>query len=406
MASTTTKKISYKSNKGLCLYGIDYQIGFTQSCSEPIKEPTQEDLELLEEIRKNEPRLLEEMMHDLDLSFLNYTLDQYYTNDYHFRFPPMAMLKSIIYFKAKGYHFLSQLHKELETSQTLAYNLGYDYQSKEIPTYNTLFHFMHYRLGPNGVKEIFEVVLRKFIRYCKRKNIPFGKDVGLDATPVPAKNRDKDTKWNMHYKQKCYLWHNMRDLETGIPIVYHLGHSREREGKYLHPMIHDYFNNIGELPKRVLADGGYANYQNFAYMSQIWNIEMLTPIGKKWKRNPNGNIESIRKRYYKHWEHPEYNPEAPNEEIISFLMSNDNYGRDLIGAMYRNRMMAWHNADPIRFKRIYNMRNRIEGMHGLEKRMYQINHIEASGLEKVTTHIGWHCVAMIIIRFFQLNKIH
>ena len=238
---------------------FEWSVNFFHTCSEPPRKLTQEQLEIIKEMDRETPMDLEGLIECLDLSFLEFTLSKYYTNDYHFRFPPMAMLKAVIYFKLKGYKFLQQFHRELLISRTLADSIGFDFDK---PSYNAIYHFMNYRLGVKGVKEVFKAVLREVSEYCKANGITFGKEIAIDATPVPAKPKDKETTFHPHYEVKCYLWHNVRCLDTGLPIAAHVDISKKHEGKFMIPLMMDFIEATGIVPERAYVDCGYSSFDN------------------------------------------------------------------------------------------------------------------------------------------------
>lgn len=365
---------------------------YIQTCTPPEIGKSSIDFSFVEEMHKEAPVNLEGLIANLDLSFLEFTLSKYYVNDYHFRFPPIAMMKAIVYYKLKSYQFLTVLFKELLSSDTLADSLGFE----TIPSYQTFYHFIHTRLGSKGMHEVFDVTIREIAEFCKRKGIKFGDEVALDASPIPAFPNDDDTFFHPHYKSYCYLWHNMRCLDTGLPIGVEVTRSNNRESKTLTPMTLRFIETSGISPARYYLDCGYSSFENFAELKVYWNIDMITNIGKEWIIHEEATLENIKKRYNWYWEEVGYKPGASEHYMMTFLMDKDLASKKVIGRYYRNKMLEWYKRDEKGYKDEYHKRNRIEGTHGLEKRIYQLNHIKARGLEKVSTHIILHDIALLL----------
>jgi len=99
----------------------------------------------------------------------------------------------MIYFKLKDYKFLTTFHNDLETSTTLARDLGF---VDKIPSYQALWHFLNTRLGEKGVRKIFDAFLQIVKRELAKMMIKLGKEIGLDASPIEAPKTDKDAEYN------------------------------------------------------------------------------------------------------------------------------------------------------------------------------------------------------------------
>jgi len=194
MVSTPNEKKEEVNDKPFCV--VCFGAG-----EEPFVNPT-----------VDEPVRTEEIMKRMNLEFLRPTLDELYADAWRFHFDPLAVLKTMIYWRLKGHRFLTDVFNDLLTDPTLADTLGFGF----IPSYQQLYHFITYRINSKGTKKIFDVLLQKVIYKCEKKDIPIGKEIVIDSSPFEKKN--DDATYNTHYGVTGYKWHNVRCVRTDIPL--------------------------------------------------------------------------------------------------------------------------------------------------------------------------------------------
>lgn len=347
------------------------------------------------------PILLQKILRELDLAQIKGTLDSLYCQeeDYRFRFPPEAVLKTMIYFKLKGYKFLTDAWRDIMTVPELADDLGYS----ELPDYNTLYHFLTKRMNSHGTKKVFDALVMAVVEEGKRYGLEIGREVGQDATPIPAKKKDEDADWNGHYEIWCYLWHNLRDMETGIPLDYHITNGREDESHLLAPMLMRLIRIKKIAPIRLFIDCGYTGFENMARLSVYWNIDIVCNIANDWIFHDDATRYDIGRWYQKLWKEPYFKEGASFYYKLYALMLTDEYRFKLVGAFFRNDILAKYEEAPDGYMDFYHLRNRVESGHGNEKRQTEITHIEAKGIERVTTHIGMHLISILAIALYRLQ---
>jgi len=346
------------------------------------------------------PVQIEEFLHHLDLTPILPTLQELYDEEYRFKFPMDAMLKTLVYFKLKPYNFLTELWNDLIATPHLADALGF----KHIPDYNTLYHFLIKRLNSKGMKLLLDAFVEANRKELEKHGIILGEEIVLDASPIPAKKKDEEADWNGHYEIWCYLWHNLRCMRTGLPLNFHITHGKEDEAPFLAPFVLKlkYLQNIH--PIRVYIDGGYAGFENIARMYVFFNIDVVCNIAKDWKYSDLGTEAEIQRRYNKLWKQPYYEPQADFNYIQYAMMMSDEPRFKQIGMYYRNNILARYEECPDGYLDYYHFRNRIENNHGTEKRKTEVTNIEAKGIERTTTHIGMHLLALHAIALCRLQN--
>lgn len=309
------------------------------------------------------------------------------------------MLKTMIYFKLKGYTFLTDVFRDLIVSPNLATDLGFGL----IPVYKTLYHFLIYRLGSEGIKNIFDAMVKANIKEGRKQGIIIGNEVGLDACPIPAKKKDTEADWNGHYEKWCYLWHNLRCMDTNLPLEYHLTNGREDESHFFAPFLLRLIEDKGVKPKRIFVDCGYSNYENIARSYLYWDIDVVTNIAKDWVYHMDAEKE-IDRWYQKLWKEPFFKPNADLEYKLYVLMLTDEPRFKLVGKYFRNNILTRYEECPDGYLDHYHLRNRIESHHGTEKRNFKIKNIEAKGIERTSVHLGMHLIALHAVALCRLQN--
>lgn len=346
------------------------------------------------------PVKIEIFLRHLDLSNVISALQELYKEEYRFKFPMDAMLKTMIYFKLKPYKFLTDMWNDLIASPNLADDLGF----KEIPNYNTLYHFLIKRLNSKGTKLVLDAFVEANRKELQKHGITLGKEIVLDASPIPAKKKDKQADWNYHYKMWCYLWHNLRCMHTGLPLNFHITNGREDESHFLAPFVLKLKTKQYIDPVRIYIDCGYAGFENIARMNVYFDIDVVCNIAKSWKISELGTETEIWRRYSKLWKQPYFKLKADFEYIQYTMMLSGGRRFKQVGMYYRNNILTRYEECPDGYMDDYHYRNRIENNHGTEKRKTEIKNIEAKSIERITTHIGMHLIALHAIALCRLQN--
>lgn len=353
---------------------------------------------------KDNPVRVQDILKCLDLSEIIPIVEDFYIEPTHFRFSPEAVLRTIIYWKLKGYKFLSQVFNDLLTDPTLADTLGFG----AIPDYNQLYHFFNYRLDRIKVKKLFDAFLKSILKESESLGVPIGFEVMTDSCPLQAKPKDQDATYNGHYKMFGYKLHSIRCALTGVPLDFHVSTITEYDGYILPPLLLRLRMNKIE-PSKIYMDGAYATFENISRLKLFWNdIEIKCNIAKDWKIHRDANESQIFKVYNQLWNIPLFVPKPDFEyQQLLLLMTNDDENtakHDLVGQYYRNQIMKEFYINPKEYLDDYHIRNRIESRHGSEKLLSNIGNINGKGIEKFTIHVGMHLVSTMALALCRLQN--
>ncbi len=378
MLSTPRENIEDVCDKPFCV--VCYGAG-----EEPFVNPT-----------VDEPVRTEDIMKRLNLEFLRPTIDELYADAWRFHFDPLAVLKTMIYWRLKGHRFLTDVFNDLLTDPTLADTLGFGF----IPSYQQLYHFITYRINSKGTKKVFDVLLQKVIYECEKRDIPISKEIIIDSSPFEKKN--DDATYNTHYKITGYKWHNIRCVRTDIPLEYHVSTITDYDGDFFAPVVYR-LKMIHDLhPKRVFADGHYSDGKNLMRMREFFGIETICHIDKNAVIKPDADLKELKRQYQKLWESELFEIDADIEYMKWFLMMHDK--TEILEAFYHNQMLIKYLRDPEKYEKKYVIRELIEHCHGREKRLTEIKNIQANNIEKFTAHIGMHVVSILALALVRLQN--
>ena len=98
---------------------------------------------------RNSPNAkISEFLANIDLSPILETLGGKYADSWHYRFSPLAMARTILFMRLKGFRFQTQLIRHLESNAEDAANLGFGKDSKNkmnVPSRQAISHFLNIR---------------------------------------------------------------------------------------------------------------------------------------------------------------------------------------------------------------------------------------------------------------------
>lgn len=348
----------------------------------------------------------------MDFNPLESILDGLYSEDprprNRLKYDPVALLKALIYLKLKSYPFLTNLHQDLVSIEGLAEKLGFN---DGIPTYRELHHFANERLGVDGIKRLFDEMVRINLKEMKKNGIEI-EDVALDASPIRACEKDPDGQVNGHYYQtykihKCYLWHNLRDMRTRLPLVFHLAGGNDDEGKFLLPFLAK-AKVLGINPRKAYVDNGYSSKENIASTKVHFGIDIVTNMSIAWKYKKHLCDEVIEAEYSKLWKEPFFVRDADFETKLMILIGQNNGKNNrlhnLVGDYYRNEYFARYEESPDGYMDDYHLRNGVESTHGTEKRLGSIKRTEVRGVENNTVQLGLHLLMLHMVAHTRLQN--
>jgi hypothetical protein len=343
------------------------------------------------------PVRTQEIMKRMNLEFLKPVLNELYKEDWRFHFEPLSVLKAMIYWRLKGHRFLTDVFNDLLTDPTLANTLGFGF----IPSYQQLYHFITYRINSKGTKKIFDKLLQQVVYDCESRNIPIGKEIIIDSSPFEKKNNN-DATYNTHYKVKGYKWHNVRCVNTDIPLEYHISTITDYDGDFLTPLIYRIKMIHNVHPIRLFADGHYSASKNLMRMREYFGIEPICHIDKNAILKSDADLKELKRQYQKLWDSDLFKADADIDYIKWFLMMYDK--TDTLENFYHNQMLNMYLKDPEEYKKKYLIREAIEQCHGREKRLTEIKNIQAKDMEKFNTHIGMHVISILALALVRLQN--
>jgi hypothetical protein len=378
MVSTPNENIENVCDKPFCVYfGAGEKTFVNPTVDEPVK--------------------TEEIMKHMNLEFLRPRLDELYKEAWRFHFDPLAVLKTMIYWRLKGHRFLTDVFNDLLTDPTLADTLGYGF----IPSYQQLYHFITYRINSKGTKKIFDTLLQKVIFECEQRDIPIGREIVIDSSPFEKKNND-DATYSGHYGVTGYKWHNVRCAKTDIPLEYHISTVTDYDGDFLAPLVYRMEMIHGLHPKRMFADGHYSGGKNLMRMREYFDIEPICHVDKNAVIKPDADLKELKRQYQRLWKSELFKIDADIEYMKWFLMMYDK--TEVLENFYHNTMIMDYLKDPEVYQRKYVIRGAIEHCHGREKRLTEIKNIQANTIEKFTAHIGMHIVSILALALVRLQN--
>ena len=138
----------------------------------------------------------------LDIQDVVETIDREYYSDkkWHYRFSVEAMLKLLVAMHFRKYSYEKTIFSLTESEiRDLGFVDSLDHEI--LPSPSTLHHFVKYRLGVTGIKEVMKMIGKKFSGLLKPGIAT------TDSTPMEASRYDTHAKFNPHYNMKMYKAH-------------------------------------------------------------------------------------------------------------------------------------------------------------------------------------------------------
>jgi hypothetical protein len=343
------------------------------------------------------PVRAQDLVAQMDLEFLRPVLEQNYVGGGKFRFDPLPMVRTMLYWRLSGHRFLTEVWNDLVMDPALADNMGFG----DIPDYKTLYHWLNYRLGKEGVRRIFDVLLGEVITLAGQHGLKVGRELMIDSTPIEKKSMEQAT-YNPKYEMKCIKYHNLRCVRTGLPLDYHASTGTEYDGNLFVPLIFRAITIHGINPKRVFGDGHYSSADALMRLKEHWGIETICNIPKDWIIREDADRNAVQKAYQKLWKVEGFEPGADIEYQKLMLMLHDK--TETLESFYHNQVLQKYQQDPEAYAKKLGVRSAIEHGHGLEKRSTELKNIQASNLDTFETHLGMHVISLLSLALVRLQN--
>jgi len=283
----------------------------------------------------------------LDIQDIVETIDRKYYSDkkWHYRFSVEAMLKLLVVMHFRKYSYEKTIFSLTESEIR---DLGFiDSWDKEIlPSPSTLHHFVKYRLGVTGIKEVMKMIGKKFSGLLKPGIAT------TDSTPMEASRYDTHAKFNPHYNMKMYKAHITMIGEFPLYMTFTDGDAHDS------PELSDHIMTIKKMEPRLheyCLDSGYDSFENHA---DIWyHLSVIPHI--KVKENAVVNKEGSLKRI-DHWVNKMWKKggdiHASLDKKLRFLYEHDR--AEQVGMYCRNLSINNQNFDVV-----YRKRSKCESIH-------------------------------------------
>ena len=333
-------------------------------------------------------------------------------------YPPDAIFKFLLLFAISTFKHLTSYYRWALKHKQFLIALGF-HESYDVwvPSYKTFWHFMHIRVGRKNIYHLFDVTLRAVLPTIQRTlekqkqeqeqkqkqktvlqselDVMVGAKAVLDATPIKATTHDTEASYNGHYKMKCYLWHRLIDVDTGIPLGFEVTTGSINEG-HIGPalVLRTRLNQVNI--RELWFDMKYAFGEALATY-WIMGIETHYRISASWAVSQKYNWPAILRRYYKMWKDEEYRVNASYVYILRFLALRG-YLR-AVGLHLRNLRINEYLDAPDSYIETVSIRSSVEASNGYAKRISSIKGREFRGLKHVTAHIGFYELGRLILSY-------
>lgn len=208
-------------------------------------------------------------------------------------YPPIAIFKFFLLFTISTFRHLTAFYRWAKTRTKFLEALGFDVRFNFLlPSYKTIWHFKHLRIGEDRIHWLFRETLKAVIPVLNGLEPDVGSCAIIDAVPMKSTTSDKCASYNGHYKMRCYLWHRLICGNTGIPLDFDVTTGSINEG-HIGPAIILRAVACSGIPiKELLFDMKYAFTDALAtywIMGVIAVIELRrtgglvsVPLGNTW----------------------------------------------------------------------------------------------------------------------------
>lgn len=248
-----------------------------------------------------------------------------YTNKrWHFKYNVSSMIKLFIVmcFRKLSYEkTVSSLTEEEAILLSFYDENGFI----KLPSGKTLHHFVKYRLGEDGLKEIMMLVGEKILSLTQIK------EAKIDSTPLEASRYDKHADYNPHYQCKMDKAHITMVGTYPIFMTHTNGNASDS------PELIKHIEALKKMNANIdfySADGGYDSFMNHADIWYHLNARPIISYSSNAVINKEGEIERIDHWLNKMWKKGG-DIHAKIEDKLKFLYKKGRH--EQIGMYLRNQ---------------------------------------------------------------------
>jgi len=301
--------------------------------------------------------------------------DAAFENRFHYRIELLIKIWFVKQYRKLSFRSVckSLSHEDLSYLLTSDELKRYKNHTFHLPSPSTVHHFMHVRLGKEGIDYLMFLLGEEIYRLL-RSNPKWRKMLiaVIDSTPLEASRYSIYADYNPHYKIPMAKAHIIS--VAGYPLFLIFSEGNEDDGLYGHRLI-EAIKPLNPEFISCLCDGGYDNFNMYA---EIFEGLHAIPI---IRIRENGVIhhEATRKKIWKIvnslWKQGG-DVYASHEDKLSFLYhlpsekgKNSDYYKELVGKNLRNKNITFYKEVEEELKK----RGRCEQFHSQIKDVFKFD---------------------------------
>ncbi len=253
--------------------------------------------------------------------------------------------------------------------------------SIKLPSGKTLHHFVKYRLGEDGLKEIMMLVGEKIL------NLTQIKEAKIDSTPLEASRYDKHADYNPHYQCKMDKAHITMVGTYPIFMTHTNGNASDS------PELIKHIEALKKMNADIdfySADGGYDSFLNHADIWYHLNARPIISYSSNAVIKKEGEIERIDHWVNKMWKEGG-DIHAKIEDKLRFLYKKGRHEK--VGMYLRNQ-----NIRDNSFMTFYKKRGECEPTHRHMKNTLKFEirkvRVESRGLYSLLSFVAYQFLTL------------
>lgn len=313
-------------------------------------------------------------------------------------YPPVAIFKFFLLFTISTFRHLTAFYRWAKTKVRFLEALGFDVRFNFLlPSYKTIWHFKHFRIGESRIHWLFRETLKAVLPVLNDMGLDAGSCAIIDAVPIESTTSDECASYNGHYKMTCYLWHRLICANTSIPLDFDVTTGSINEGHIGPAIVLRAIACNGAPIKELLFDIKYA-FTDALATYWIMGVDCRYRIAKNWRISERSSWQYLLNKYHRSWKHiAGYQPGASHKRIL-YLLAVNGFLRLVGSHLRRLAMLEYCEASDTYLEQV-SLRSRIECSNGYAKRIGCLPFREFRGLKSVTVHIGFYETARLIIAY-------
>lgn len=331
--------------------------------------------------------------------------------------PFYKRLRSVRYLGSMGLTFVfmkitekspDKMANYLKTHPACAELLGYERNAEGdliIPDGETIRYNQKKRFGPEGIKNIDQVILMVMNRRAKELGIDLGEYCGSDAFPVKSVTSDTKAEYNGHYETQGYkvAMTESYGSETGIiPLTGQVIGINEDEGKTMIPQLRE-LKTCEIHVKQNWVDNKYATIDNIQKAEIIEGTILQYNPAKNWVYDYNATPEQIKSEYQKFHNESDFQPGASPELMMRYLVLKRQ--GETVGYMLRNEHIAAKEECPDSYLDHFHKRNITESENDYIKNDKGLQRaIRRKGQEYIELQLQLTLLALHVVALVRLQN--